>query len=172
MSSSYHTVFFKTCACVAAAALLFAGCNKKSNPSVNPQFANVSGDYSGTFSDSVLGSATALGTLTQHAASAGGSMNVTSDGGAATAQIAIVLTASNKFAGSIVIDQPDDGPACTFSTSGTYSNDGSSNAALSGTYTAVSNCSGETGTYTLAQQCSDVPAIRGPIDRFAYPPKC
>jgi hypothetical protein len=44
------------------------------------------------------------------------------------------------------------GTTCTFSTTGTYN---SATAVLSGSYSAVTNCTGDTGTYSLTQQCTD-----------------
>ena len=52
---------------------------------------------------------------------------------------------------SMVIDFAN-GTTCTFSTTGTYN---SATAVLSGSYSAVTNCAGDTGTYSLTQQCTD-----------------
>lgn len=54
----------------------------------------------------------------------------------------------------MVIDYPS-GTTCTFKITGTYANNGTTSAVLSGSYTAVTNCTGDTGTFTLTQQCTD-----------------
>ncbi|HZZ64486.1 MAG TPA: hypothetical protein VFE17_03235, partial [Candidatus Baltobacteraceae bacterium] len=58
---------------------------------------------------------------------------------------------SNSISGAVVQDQPG-GATCTFSTTGNY-NTGSQQ--ITGSYSAVTGCSGQTGTYTLNQQCTD-----------------
>ena len=51
----------------------------------------------------------------------------------------------------MVIDYAN-GTTCTFSTSGNYN---PATAVLSGSYSAVTNCAGDSGTYSLTQQCTD-----------------
>ncbi len=131
-------------------ALLLAACTSSSVQSVL-QFANISGDYSGTMNDSVGGAGTATGTLAQHGNSAGGAITDVESGGTITAQMSLAITTSNSVSGAMVVDYPG-GATCTFKTSGTY-NAGTN--VLSGTYTAVTNCSGQTGTYSLTQLCHD-----------------
>jgi hypothetical protein len=140
------------------AAIALASCNNSSTPSPNPtstpNIANISGDYTGTTQDTKGGAGTATATLTQTGSSAGGAITITQTSGALTAQIALTISSSNAVKGSMVIDYPD-GTTCTFSTTGTYTNNGTNSAVLSGSYTAVTNCAGDTGTYTLNQQCTD-----------------
>lgn len=121
-------------------------------PSPTPQPANISGDYSGTMTDTLSGAGTASGTLTQHGNNAGGAISDVVVSGTATAQIAISISETNATSGSMVIAYPS-GPTCTFSTTGTYTNNGTT-AVLSGTYTAVTNCAGDSGSYSLNQQCT------------------
>lgn len=135
----------------AAIALALAGCNGSSSNTPAPVFANISGDYTGTWADSTAGTANVTGTLAQHSASAGGSMTNAATGGTFAAQMSLVLSPNNSLSGAIVVNEPN-GTTCTFSTTGSY--DTSSNA-ISGTYTAVTNCAGDSGTYSLLQQCYD-----------------
>lgn len=138
-------------AALLAASLTLAACNGSNNTPASPSISNISGDYSGTMQDAQLGSGTAAGTLAQHGASAGGQITETASGGPQNFQFSLAIDASNNLTGAIVIDEAN-GTTCTFSTSGTY-NTGTN--VISGSYTAVTNCSGDTGTYTLTQQCFD-----------------
>ncbi|HEY5341733.1 MAG TPA: hypothetical protein VIK27_11960, partial [Candidatus Aquilonibacter sp.] len=61
------------------------------------------------------------------------------------------IASSNAFKGAMVVDYTN-GTTCTFSTTGTY--DTSTNV-LAGSYTAVTNCTNDSGTYSLTQQCTD-----------------
>ena len=150
------------------------GCNGSSTPSPRttstPAIANVSGDYTGTTQDSVLGAGTAAGTLAQSGTSAGGAITITAPSATVTAQVALSINASNALAGSMVIDFSN-GTTCTFSTTGTYANNGSNSAVLSGSYSATTNCSGETGTFTLNQQCTDT-VTSGDRRIMAFPAPC
>ena len=132
-------------------ALALQGCNNSSNSTVTIPFSNISGDYKGTAQDSVSGAATVSGTLAQHADSAGGSLTMTFGSGAQSAAFSLTIDTSNNVTGTIVEDLTS-GTVCTFSTTGTYS---TSSNQITGSYTAVTNCSGQTGTYTMTQQCVD-----------------
>ncbi len=147
---------FRLLAAALAASLILTAC-KGSSTSAPPAYSNISGDYSGTMQDAQLGSGTVVGTLAQHGSSAGGQMTETTGGGAQNFQFSVTIDTSNNITGAMVIDESS-GTTCTFSTTGVY--DPSSNA-ISGTYTAVTNCSGDTGTYTLAQQCFDTVTSHG-----------
>ncbi|MBV9271768.1 MAG: hypothetical protein JO165_11785 [Candidatus Eremiobacteraeota bacterium] len=153
------------------ASTLVAACNGSSGstPSPTPTPSNISGDYSGTLQDAQNGSGAATGTLAQHGFTAGGAITAALTGGNVTAQIALTITPSNALTGAMVIDFAN-GTTCTFSTAGNYSNNGTV-AAINGTYTAVSNCAGDSGTFALNQQCTD--SITS-ADRHvrAFPPKC
>lgn len=65
--------------------------------------------------------------------------------------LTLSISGSNAVGGSMVQDLPG-GTTCTFSTTGTYN---STTLQLTGTYTAVSGCTGQSGTFTLTQQCVD-----------------
>ena len=164
----------KHTALVLGALIALAGCNSSTNstpsPSPSPQISNVSGDYSGTMTDSVGGNGAVTATFAQHGASAGGALTDAETSATIVAQTVLTVTSSNSVSGAMVVDFAN-GMTCTFSTTGTYSNNGSSSAQIAGSYTAVTNCPGETGTFTLTQQCT---ATITSVDRrtMTYPPAC
>jgi len=152
------------------AALTLQACNGGSSSTAPPPaFPNVSGDYKGTLQDSALGSGSSSATFSQNGAAAGGTIVTTVGAKTVDAAISLTVSPNNSVLGSIVIDAPPEpSGTCTFSTSGTY--DPATNV-LSGTYTAVTNCSGVTGSYTLTQQCSDT--VTNPMERRTMGvPKC
>lgn len=161
-------------ALVLGALLALAGCNSSNNstpsPSPTPQIANLSGDYTGTMTDSVGGNGSVTATFAQHGASAGGAITDVETSATIVAQTVFTVTSSNAVSGAMIVDFAN-GMTCTFSTTGTYSNNGSTSAQISGAYTAVTNCPGETGTFTLTQQCTDTITS---VDRrtMTYPPAC
>ena len=61
------------------------------------------------------------------------------------------------------------GATCTFNTSGTYN---ASTYSLNGSYAAVTGCTGDTGTYALAQQCTDTVTSSERRPQFAPPAQC
>jgi hypothetical protein len=148
----------KHTALVLGAVLALTACNSSTNstpsPSPSPQISNLSGDYTGTMTDSVGGSGSVTATFAQHGASAGGAITDAETSATIVAQTVFTVTSSNSVSGAMVVDFAN-GMTCTFSTTGTYSNGGSSTPQISGSYTAVTNCPGETGTFTLTQQCTD-----------------
>ena len=101
--------------------------------------------------DAQGGSGTASATLAQTGTTAGGTITVKETGQTIAAQISLAMTSSDSVSGSMVIDFAN-GTTCTFSTTGNYN---STTAVLSGSYTAVTNCTGNSGTYSLTQQCTD-----------------
>jgi len=161
----------KTFAFCCVLSLFFSGCHSggNNNPSPTPSPSNISGDYTGTMTDTQSGSGSATATLAQNGSTAGGAITASLTSATVTAQVALNISPSNALTGSMVIDFAN-GTTCTFSTTGTYSNDGTT-AVINGAYTAVSNCSGDSGTFVLNQQCTD--SISG-IDRrvMSFPAKC
>lgn len=143
---------------IAAALISLPACNSSTNanpsPTSTPQVANISGDYTGTMNDAQSGNGTVTATLAQHGANAGGTITDTLTGGTLTAQVSLAITTTNALSGAMVVDYPN-GTTCTFSTTGTYTNNGTTTAQIAGSYSAVTNCAGDTGTYTLTQQCVD-----------------
>jgi hypothetical protein len=152
-----------------AALLALTACNSSTSPSPTstPQPTNISGDYSGTMQDAQAGTGNATGTLAQHGNNAGGAMTFTPGSGALTAQFSLTISGSNAVSGAMVIDYPS-GTTCTFSTTGSYN---SSTNVLNGSYTAKTNCAGDTGTYTLTQQCTDT-ITSATRRRFSPPAAC
>ena len=167
----------------AASLLLLAGCNGSAAPSIThastagkeaapmPQrLSNISGDYLGTVQDSQGGTGNAKATLAQHNADAGGAVKDKETSLTLTVDASLTITSSNTTSGALVIDFPPlrSGPVCTFSTTGTYD---PTTGILSGSYTAVTGCSGETGTYSLTQQCHDT-VVTSVLPRRENNPHC
>ncbi len=160
-------------ACAIASLIAAAGCNSSTTPSPSPSPssspANVSGDYVGSVQDAQGGSGTATATLAQNGSNAGGAITIAQTGATLTAQVSLAIASGTSLSGAMVVDYPN-GTTCTFSTSGTYSNNGTS-AVITGSYTAITNCAGDTGTYTLNQQCIDT--VTSTLRRImTYPPRC
>lgn len=132
-------------------ALTLAACNSGSTNSTPNTISNISGDYTGTVQDSVGGTLAASATLSQHGSAAGGVLTTTSGGVAFNSAITLVITSSNAVSGTVVHDLPN-GATCTFSTSGNYN---TASQQITASYSAVTGCSGQSGTYTLDQQCTD-----------------
>ena len=146
-------VLFSTGLLALISLVMLTGCSSGSvAPAATPAPTNISGDYSGTVQDAQGGNGTATATLAQHGFTAGGSMTVVQTSATLNAQVSLTITSSDAVSGTMVIDYPSGGPTCTFSTTGTYS---ASTGVLSGSYTAVTNCAGDSGTYSLTQQCTD-----------------
>jgi hypothetical protein len=135
---------------MAACVALTACSGSTASPTTPATPSNISGDYSGTMVDAQGGTGTATGTLAQHGFTAGGTFTDTESSATLNAQISLTLTASNATSGAMVIDYAG-GATCTFSTTGNYN---PTTNVLSGSYSAVTNCSGDSGTYSLTQQCT------------------
>jgi hypothetical protein len=166
------TARFSVAAFAFMSCVVLAACNSSpssTSPTPAPSPANLSGDYSGTMQDAVAGHGTASGTLSQQGTTAGGGITLQGSTATVTAEMTLTVNSSNALSGAIVIDYPS-GTTCTFNTTGTYSNNGVT-AGISGSYTAVTNCSGDTGTYTLTQQCQDT-IVTGERRRTIVPPHC
>ncbi|HEY5095163.1 MAG TPA: hypothetical protein VII69_08625, partial [Candidatus Eremiobacteraceae bacterium] len=131
---------------------------------------NISGDYLGTFQDAQGGTGNAKGTLAQHGGNAGGGIKDKETNKTITVDISLTVDSSNSTSGAMVVDYPplQTGPVCTFSTTGTY--DPTTNL-LTGSYTARTGCAGDTGTYTLTQQCHDT-VITSSMPRRENNPHC
>jgi hypothetical protein len=130
------------------ACIALASCS--SGTIVPPAVVNMSGDFSGTFQDSVYGSAPATATFAQHGNNAGGSITIAYPSGTVVAQTSFTIApVSNALSGTLVIDYPT--AQCTFSTTGTF--DPKTNA-VNVTFAPITNCAGETGSYTMSQQCT------------------
>lgn len=146
-----------------------AACNGSTSSPVTPQTgSNISGDYSGTMNDAQGGSGSATATLAQHGTTAGGAITATEGASTVTAQVSLGIDSSNAFTGAMIIDYTS-GATCTFKTSGTYN---TGTYTLNGSYTAVTGCSGDTGTYALSQQCTDTVTSSERRPQLAPPAQC
>jgi hypothetical protein len=171
-------------AVAAASFLLLTGCNSSDAPLVTragtaagasetipARLSNMSGDYLGTIQDAQGGTGNAKGTLAQHGGNAGGGIKDKETNKTFTVEFSITVNSSNSTTGAMVVDYPplQTGPVCTFSTTGAY--DPTTNT-LSGSYTAVTGCTGDTGTYTLTQQCHDTVITSSSMPRRENNPHC
>jgi len=139
---------FRVSALAISACIALASCS--SGTVVPPAVVNMSGDFSGTFQDSVYGSAPATATFAQHGNNAGGSITIAYTSGTVVAQTSFTIAPiSNALSGTLVIDYPTQ--QCTFSTTGTF--DPNTNA-VNVTFSPITNCTGETGSYSMTQQCT------------------
>lgn len=141
---------FRGFALLAGLLLVLPACNGTTGTPVPAAPTNISGDYAGTVHDSVGGTLTATALLAQHGSSAGGTLTTTG-GSTQTSSLSLAISASNAVSGTMVQDLPGD-VTCSFSMTGSYD---PSTAVLSGSYTAITGCSGQSGTYALTQSCTD-----------------
>jgi len=107
---------------------------------------NVAGQYVGTVVDSASGSGSATASLAQYAAAVGGDLAFTYGSTTIDAQVGAEIANTNSLPGTIVAGSRP----CSFSVSATYD---SSKHKLAGSYQAFSGCRGETGSFTLKEQC-------------------
>lgn len=180
-----HRAHLNAAVAGAASCLLLAGCSAAVAPSTTgpanaaaagqsaamaQQVSNISGDYAGTVHDARGGVGTAKAVLAQHKTSAGGAANVKQAHQAIAVDLSLTINSANATSGAMVIDFPPagSGPSCTFSTTGSYN---PTTNVLSGSYTAVTGCTGDTGTYKLTQKCHDT-VVTGSVDRWMNNPHC
>lgn len=159
LEKTLRRALYAWCACA-----ILSGCTSSSSPTPTPTYSNISGDYTGTVTDSVHGTYTATATLAQHANTAGGNISQVQSGAVTDAQVTLSISTANAVTGTMVIDYAN-GTTCTFGTTGSY-NTGTN--VLNGTYTSVTGCTGQTGTYTLTQQCTDT--VTNAVRRRMGPP--
>jgi|ERR1022692_1179835 len=180
MSNTGH---LNAAAAAAITCLLIAGCNASVPPGtmraatdgrnvapIPERLSNISGDYAGIVQDAQGGTGNAKATLAQHGANAGGAVKDHVSNEIIPVDVSLTITAQNSTSGALVIDFPPakTGPVCTFSTTGTYD---PTTDVLSGSYTAVTGCTGDTGTYTLTQACHDT-VISAALPRRENNPHC
>ncbi|HEY2476041.1 MAG TPA: hypothetical protein VGI19_14720 [Candidatus Cybelea sp.] len=108
---------------------------------------NLTGQYSGSVSDSVLGSGTALANFAGFDESLGGYFGFTF-GSATYSNASSAANSLRGMEGAFVATIAS--TACTFSFSARYSR---SNHQLNGRYKAIDGCAGEKGAFSLTQQC-------------------
>lgn len=140
-------------AALVIAAAVVSGCNNNTNPPSNPAtVSQIAGEYTGTATDSVFGTGTAAVTLSQKASSIGGTLVETFGSTTISNAVAVTIDLSGNLSGSAIATVNPSLPTCGFNVSGTYDpNTGNLNA----TYTAYSGCTGQSGSVTMTQQCTD-----------------
>lgn len=109
---------------------------------------NVSGQYHGMVKDSIFGNGVLQADLAQHQYSVGGVMFFIF-GSLYWTRPATFLLSGRTLTGTGEIARPINGN-CTASETATYT----ASRNLNGSYSASNGCSGETGTFTMKQQCS------------------
>jgi hypothetical protein len=113
---------------------------------------NVSGEYAGTIKDSQNGKGRLTASLAQYTDAVGGSLTATTGTGSITSSEALTLSNADELTGS---GAGTVGSAvCVYSVQGKYD---AARHHLSGSYTAVNGCSGQSGTFTMKQKCYYAP---------------
>ena len=120
---------------------------------------NVSGQYSGTITDNTFGTGSASASLAQYQHVVGGVITASIGSVQLSNSIAVQGATGSAFAEKTAGPLPFvgaqagsvNGSTCSFSLSATYTG---SNNTLDGTYQAVHGCSGESGSFSLTQECS------------------
>ena len=153
-------------AALVIAALMLSACNANTNPPNNPPtVAQIAGEYSGTVTDSVLGNGTATVTLSQKASSIGGTVAETFGSGPVAVNVAntvaLTIDFNDDLNGSGVASLGPGGSSCGFNFSGTID---PSTGVLNATYKAYSGCSGQNGSFSLTQTCTD-PSLPSALHR-------
>lgn len=117
-----------------------------------PAFANgvrnVAGQYAGTLDDSSLGQGHARASIAQFGGSAGGPIVATFASAKRANATAGTLDGDGALRGTMVANVGS--VACTFRFSARY--DGSTHV-LNGSYRAIDECSGDSGTFALKERC-------------------
>lgn len=145
----------------AGSALVFAlamiGMNAGPAPALTPSWGHhghhggnqyLPGQYSGSVTDSVLGSGTATANFAALPSALGGWVSFTF--GSATYRAPVSAYSDWSVQGIFI---PTIGSAaCTFAFKAQYSDSGSS-FTLDGKYKAINGCSGENGSFSLTEQC-------------------
>jgi hypothetical protein len=110
-------------------------------------FRNLSGQYSGSVSDSIMGTGSATANFASQGESLGGYFGFTF-GTALYSDVTSAARTSRGMQGLFVATIAS--TACSFTFRANYHG---ANNRLSGRYQAVIGCSGEHGTFSLTQQC-------------------
>lgn len=108
---------------------------------------NLSGQYAGTVKDSVDGSGKAKASVAQYKSALGGSESIAYALGSMKASLVSSVDVKALNGTTVVVSK---GVVCSFSTTATYA---TKTRLLTGSYHAVSGCTGEKGTFRLKHQC-------------------
>ena len=150
-------------AAVAATASLLAACSvdaahapvygspnqpAASAPAFDAGVRNISGDYAGTYQDGAAGSGRARASFSQHRGAVGGSILEALATQKQRVAVAGMLNAKGSMGATMAGNVGSS--ACTFALSAKYD---ASTHRLNGTYQATHGCAGDTGSFSLKQQC-------------------
>jgi hypothetical protein len=105
----------------------------------------IAGEYKGSVTDSKRGKGTGALQLSQSNANTGGSFNQTYGNTTVRGVVALGLSGTTLGGNEVLLGGP-----CTFSMTAKYN---AKTAVLSGSYTAISRCKGQSGTFKLTEQC-------------------
>jgi hypothetical protein len=115
----------------------------------NIAMTNVAGQYSGVVHDSTLQKGSATITLTQSGMAAGGTFNaIYSSSKSVQSVVALSLSGRANLRGTSVGTVVS--ATCTFNEQAVYH---PATYRLTGSYTAIHGCSGETGTFAVKEEC-------------------
>ena len=112
---------------------------------------NYAGQYSGSVEDSIVGYAFATASLAQQKHNVGGVVNETINNENDTNPIVLHASGTTLTGAEVAPNPPVGSGPCSFSVKARYN---TGNFVLSGSYTAVHGCSGESGTFSLTENCS------------------
>lgn len=158
-----HLLRSRTLVALAACALALAGCNADRQSSFSPTSSsdavaapalvgagqlNVAGQYAGRVDGGALGNGHARGSISQFGDSVGGPLAYTFASGKRANAAAATLQSDGSMHGTMVATVGT--VACTFKFSANYDK---STHKLSGSYRAVHECSGDSGTFSLDEKC-------------------
>ena len=146
-----------------AAPVVLAGCNNNNVTTIPPatpapRFTNVAGQYNGTVHDRVFGNGAALGDFSQTGSSVGGRLEFTIGSRTLVNSVALVLSHSNALSGTGIATIGN--AACTFAITSSYD---ATNFKLTGNYSATHGCAGQSGSFTLNEDCFYHQSLRNPI---------
>lgn len=108
---------------------------------------NLSGQYVGKFMDVAYGTGKAKASYTQYQNAVGGILTIKYSN--STLATSVVLSANGSSTNGTTVALAS-GFYCAFSTTGTYD---PKTGVMSGSYQAVTGCTGDGGTFKLKQQC-------------------
>ncbi|HYL26587.1 MAG TPA: hypothetical protein VEW74_02065 [Candidatus Nitrosotalea sp.] len=109
---------------------------------------NLSGVWKGTQTDIAYGTGKATASYTQYQNSVGGVLTVKFANASASSSVA--LTVSGSSVNGTTVAARGGSFYCTFSTTSTYD---PKTRVMSGSYSAVYGCTGDSGTFTLKHKC-------------------
>jgi hypothetical protein len=128
------------------AAAAFQGSASQIKVSAGKRY-NLSGQYVGKFMDIAYGTGKAKASYTQYQNVVGGTLTIKYANSTVTSAVALTASGSTTNGTTIAAHSSF---YCAFSTTGKYD---PKTGVVSGSYQAVRGCTGDSGTFTLKQQC-------------------